>query len=205
MNKHQLLFAFGFFCLVTAGCLGTYVGMTVAEQYGQARAFTEHSVYQNEPVSQKTTQDQEQLGTVDWEKPPKNGSKIAQLNIPDIHVSVPVYMGVSDTELSTGVGLHDMAFPGEKGRIALAGHRETAFAKADQLQTGDRFELKTPKGIFTYQIRESRIVDAEDRSIVVETDHPEAVLYTCWPLQFGAPTEKRLVFFADMVDSQKTE
>ena len=198
--KHQLLFGFGFFCLVAAGGLVFHLGVTMAENYGQAQTFTEKTREPEPNLKQK--EPQHQLETVNWAKKPKKGSKVAQLNIPSISASIPVHMGVSDRELDKGVGLHDTALPGEKGRVALAGHRETAFQKADQLKNGDIFELETEQGTFTYQIKKRRIVDADDRSVVVETDRSEAVIYTCWPLQFGAPTEERLVFYADMIKSK---
>lgn len=200
--RYQLLFVLGFLCLVGAGGLFFYTSLTLAENYGKARAFTEED-QRIETDFKEQYQQEPQPETVDWAKKPEKGSKVAELILPSIDVSVPVYMGVTDTELSRGVGLHNTALPGTSGRIALAGHRETAFQNADQLQIGDIFKLETTKGTFTYRIRESRILDANDRSVVVETDKAEAALYTCWPLEFGATTEERLVFFADMIHSKK--
>lgn len=167
--KHQLLFGFGFLCLVSGVALAFHLMISVAESYGQVQAFEKKSMKLSRTNNIQPTQKQtDKPKTVEWTKKPKQGSKIAKLNIPAIKISVPVYMGVSDKELSKGVGLHG-SLPG-KGRVALAGHRETAFSKADQIKVGDRFELETKKGLFIYKITKHQVVDANDRSIVVDSD-----------------------------------
>ncbi|MHC1720354.1 MAG: sortase [Clostridiaceae bacterium] len=52
-----------------------------------------------------------------------------------------------------------------------SGHRETAFRKPDNLKIGDQLIVQTSAGTFTYEVNGNRIVQADDKTVIVPTDH----------------------------------
>lgn len=136
--------------------------------------------------------------TVNWNKRPKKGDKIGILHIPSIQAKVPMWAGTDASQLSKGVGVHNLGLPGEAELVGLAGHRETAFRRAGELQKGDRIILDTDQGRFTYRVSRTWITDENDRSVIRRTGKPTAVGYTCYP--FDSPdSPQRFVFEAELV------
>lgn len=83
----------------------------------------------------------------------------------------PVAEGVEMSILDTvGIGRYpDTQMPGEKGNVALAGHRQThgqVFWDVDKLKDGDLAYLQTAEGIYTYTFS-SRSIVAPSRSDVI--------------------------------------
>lgn len=137
--------------------------------------------------------------TVTWKKRPRKGQKVGTLRIPSIGVKVPLWAGTDDSQLSKGVGVHDLGLPGEAELVGLAGHRETAFRRAGELQKGDRIILDTDQGRFTYRVTRTWIADENDRSVIRRTGKPQAVGYTCFP--FDSPdSPQRFVFESELVN-----
>jgi len=95
------------------------------------------------------------------------------------------------------------AWPGEKGRVILSGHRTTfkaPFLDTDKLSKGDEIVIETKWGIFTYEVYLQRVVEPTDPAIVVQKDNVrELVLTTCNP-KFSAET--RLITYAKQVKAE---
>lgn len=137
--------------------------------------------------------------TVNWNKRPKKGDKIGTLHIPAIQAKVPMWAGVDAEQLSKGVGVHDLGLPGEAELVGIAGHRETAFRRAGELQKGDRIILETPEGKFEYKVTRTWITDEDDRTVIQRTGKPQAVGYTCFP--FDSPdSSQRFVFESELIE-----
>lgn len=87
---------------------------------------------------------------------PQGGDPVARLQIPAIGVDEIVVHGVSVADLRTGPGHYpDSAGFGEPGNAAVAGHRTTygqPFHDLDQLEPGDRIDVTTVRGRFTYRV-----------------------------------------------------
>ncbi len=70
--------------------------------------------------------------------------------------AVPVLAGTSDDVLAAGVGhFTGSAAPGERGNVALAGHRIThgePFSKMPDLRPGDEVLLETADMVYTYRL-----------------------------------------------------
>lgn len=95
------------------------------------------------------------------------------------------------------------AWPGQKGRVILSGHRTTykaPFLDTDKLDKGDKIIIETKWGTFTYKVYQQRVVEPTDPAIVVQKDNVrELVLTTCNP-KFSAET--RLITFARQVEAE---
>ncbi|WP_436373804.1 class D sortase [Cytobacillus sp. BC1816] len=123
---------------------------------------------------------------------------IGLLSVPKINKDIPIIEGTDNDQLEAGVGHYTgTAFPGQKDQIVLSGHRDTVFRKFDQLKAGDIFTVKLPYGDFSYEIYDTKIVDAADLSIIKSTS-PEEVLTvtTCYPFNFIGDAPERFIFYA---------
>jgi len=131
---------------------------------------------------------------------PQNGENIGVLEIPKVG-TLPIIQGAGYDELERGVGhVAQSALPGEADNVVLAGHRDTVFRRLGEVKVGDTLVVKNDVGNFTYQVKQIRIVDKDDRTVIVSTyPHPRLTLVTCYPLTYVGPAPKRLVLIADLV------
>ncbi|MCS0670412.1 class D sortase [Cytobacillus firmus] len=123
---------------------------------------------------------------------------IGLLSVPKINKDIPIIEGTDNDQLEAGVGHYTgTAFPGQKDQIVLSGHRDTVFRKFDQLKIGDIFTVKLSYGDFSYEIYDTKIVDADDLTIIKSTS-PEEVLTvtTCYPFNYIGDAPERFVFYA---------
>jgi sortase A len=86
--------------------------------------------------------------------------------------------------------------PGEKGNVALAGHRDTVFRPLREIRPGDEIRFKTAARSFKYIVLSVEIVGPGDiRVLEVSTGH-ELTLLTCYPFYFVGPAPYRFVVHA---------
>lgn len=94
--------------------------------------------------------------------PPAEGSPIAIVQIPRIGVDRAVVQGVGLADLRKGPGhFPNTPLPGQRGNAAIAGHRTTyggPFNRLDELETGDKIDVKTPFGDYHYTVTEKFVV-----------------------------------------------
>jgi sortase A len=127
---------------------------------------------------------------------------IAILRIPKIHVEVPVLEGTDDLTLNRGVGhVANTANPGEKGNVAIAGHRDGFFRGLKDIGLGDKIEVNTLQRTQTYIIDRITIVDPTDVSVLRPREHASVTLITCYPFYFIGSAPKRYVVQASIADS----
>ena len=123
---------------------------------------------------------------------------IGLLSVPKINKDIPIIEGTDNDQLEAGVGHYTgTAFPGQKDQIVLSGHRDTVFRNFDQLKIGDIFTMKLSYGDFSYEIYDTKIVDAYDLTIIKSTS-PEEILTvtTCYPFNYIGDAPERFVFYA---------
>ena len=131
---------------------------------------------------------------------PKVGSKLGVLWIPSLGQKFPMIEGTAASELKRGVGhFRGSVMPGGKDNCVLSGHRDTVFAKLGRLKKGNRLVVTTAAGTFTYKIRQIRIVRANNKTVVVHTDHAVLTVTTCYPFHFIGSAPNRYVLVADLV------
>lgn len=134
---------------------------------------------------------------------PAEGDWIGSLMIPALKLQMPIFQGTDAKELSKGVGhFSQSVLPGEKDNCVLSGHRDSVFAKLGKLKIGDQLMVQTAAGMFTYEIKGIRIVDKDDRTVIVPADHAILTLSTCYPFRYIGNAPKRYILTADLVTSQ---
>ncbi|UYM03933.1 class E sortase [Solicola gregarius] len=148
-----------------------------------------------------------------------SGEASAVLRIPRFgdDFEVPIIEGVSDDDLSAGVGHQPgTAGPGERGNFVLAGHRVTRgepFADFPELRAGDRVEIETRTRTYEYRLDmdgdELEVDFSEGWVMESRPDYPAVAdsrrlitLVTCAELFH---TDGRLVAFGHLVDTRPTE
>lgn len=131
------------------------------------------------------------------------GDFIGTLRIPALDQSFPIIHGTSDEHLKEGVGHYAQSvMPGVEDNCVLSGHRDTVFSDLGDLVAGDLLIIEMADRLLTYQINGTRIVDKEDRTVIVPTDHAVLTLTTCYPFVYIGSAPQRYVVTADLVDNE---
>jgi sortase A len=125
------------------------------------------------------------------------GKAMGRIVMPAIGADDVFVQGTASGDLSKGPGHYPATpLPGERGTVAIAGHRTTygaPFRHIDRLRPGDRIELRMPYGRFGYRVERTKIVPPTELSVLDRVDHDRLVLSACHPLYSAA---KRIVVFA---------
>jgi sortase A len=128
----------------------------------------------------------------------KKGQAIGRIKMRTIDREYVFVQGTDLTTLRKGPGHYpDTRFPGERGTVAIAGHRTTygaPFRTVDKLEKGDHITLAMPYGSFTYAVEKVQIVGPNATWITKRVPgRNRLVLSACHPLYSAA---KRIVVFA---------
>ncbi|KLV26357.1 C60A subfamily peptidase [Niallia circulans] len=132
---------------------------------------------------------------------PSIGDAVGLLEIDKIDGELPIVEGTDPDDLEKGVGHYKGSFyPDENGQIVLSGHRDTVFRRAGELEIGDELKIILPYGEFSYQITSTKIVEADDQSIITLDDsQEELILTTCYPFRFVGNAPQRYIIYAKRI------
>lgn len=126
-----------------------------------------------------------------------DGDPVGRLRADAIGLDEVVVHGTDTAALRKGPGHYPgTPLPGARGTVAIAGHRTTygaPFRNVDELDKGDRIELKMPYGRFTYSVERIRIVAPTATWVTDRVTYDRLVLTACHPLYSAA---RRIVVFA---------
>lgn len=130
-------------------------------------------------------------------KKPLPGDAIGRIELPSLDRDHFVIEGTDTKALRKGPGHYpDTPLPGERGTVAIAGHRTTygaPFRTIDKLDNGDRIRLEMPYGRFNYRVQKTRIVEPTQVSVKRPVGYDRLILSACHPLYSAT---KRIVVFA---------
>lgn len=197
------VFLFVFWTLHGTGIYTARQQDRLAEEFDRLPAF-EHVSPEGDPLPPGPPDDYQ----------PAPGAPVFRMHLPTIEDKpMMVVEGVGVDELKLGPGHYPScragfepplctrgyeAYPGEKGRVIISGHRTTygqPFWSLDEMRPGDPIHFETRWGDFTYTVTHKEIVEPDSRAIVVESDEAELVLTTCNPKYSAA---ERLIVFAEL-------
>ncbi|USK39900.1 class D sortase [Cytobacillus firmus] len=133
----------------------------------------------------------------------EQGEAIGILKIPRLKAELPIIEGTDEDELEKGVGHYSTTvFPGQHDQILLSGHRDTVFRSLGELEIGDIFEVSMPYGEFTYEITNSKIVDADDTTVIRSTAPDEILtVSTCYPFSYVGNAPSRYILNAKRIQN----
>lgn len=133
---------------------------------------------------------------------PQIGDLMGELIIPKLGASLPIIHGTDEDELEQGVGHYaDSVLPGQSDNSVLSGHRDTVFRELGKVGKGDEFIVHTADGTFTYRVRQVRIVDEDDRTVIVPKPRATLTVSTCYPFDFVGYAPERYILVADLISS----
>ena len=148
------------------------------------------------PQASAETNHEEEL----YKSYPKKGETFGELIIPKISATLPIVEGTAEEELEKGVGHYDNSvLPGMKNNSVLSGHRDTVFRKLGEVGVGDDLIVRTSAGEFTYRVKKVRIVDADDRTVIVPKPRPTLTVTTCYPFNYIGDAPERYVLVANLI------
>ncbi|MFZ3589777.1 class D sortase [Bacillus sp. DJP31] len=129
------------------------------------------------------------------------GDHIGMLSISALEMKLPIFHGTSKNELKKGVGHYvKSAVPGENRHTVLAGHRDTLFRELEDIHVGDEILVETNRGDFLYTVLKTRIVDKDDRTVLVEKPSETLSLVTCYPFRYVGDAPERFIVSARLVE-----
>jgi len=127
----------------------------------------------------------------------KTDPPIGVLSIPRLKLTVPLFDGSDDETLNRGVGrVVGTAMPGEKGNLAIAGHRDGFFRVLKNIAAGDLIRVESPRGTDTYVVRGTRVVNRTDLRVLAGRQTATLTLITCYPFYFVGHAPRRFVVTA---------
>ncbi|OLO42306.1 class D sortase [Alkalihalophilus pseudofirmus] len=131
---------------------------------------------------------------------PSHGELMGELYIPKLQATLPIYHGTDEDELERGVGhFLGSVLPGEPDNSVLSGHRDTVFRQLGEVGVQDDLIVTTSAGEFTYRINKVRIVDEDDRTVIVPKPRATLTVTTCYPFGFIGAAPERYVLIAHLV------
>ena len=132
-------------------------------------------------------------------KQPRDGIAFA-IRVPKLNYFAAVREGIDAGALYSSPGRYpSTVWPGDQGMVGVAAHN-VYWINFPKLTNGDEVEIETRYGVFRYRVTGSRIVNPDNRSILVaDADGYHLTLTTCWPLWAGAFAKQRYVIFTEQV------
>ncbi|MGD6903305.1 class D sortase [Bacillus infantis] len=133
---------------------------------------------------------------------PAAGEKFGEIAFPKLGIAIPVFEGADEDQLAKGVGhFSESVLPGENNNSVLSGHRDTVFRRLGEVKKGDVMVVKTTAGSFTYRVEKIRIVDADDRTVIVPKPEASLTVTTCYPFGYIGNAPERFVLFGSLIES----
>ena len=127
------------------------------------------------------------------------GGAVGYIEVPVISLSLPIYLGTSETVLQVGAGAMEgssLPIGGESTHAVLTGHRglpsATLFTDLDRLVQGDMFHIHILNETCTYEVDQILIVEpAEMDALEIVEGEDYCTLVTCTP--YGVNSHRMLV------------
>lgn len=129
---------------------------------------------------------------------PGMGETVGILEIPVLDAELPIVEGTDPDDLEKGVGHYlGSAYPEQNDQIVLSGHRDTVFRSLGEVEVGDTFIVHLEYGSYEYEMVDSKIVDADDTTIIKSTaPDEELVITTCYPFSYIGNAPDRYIIYA---------
>lgn len=124
------------------------------------------------------------------------GPAAGRLTIHRLGIDAPLYRGTGTDALDRGLGLIEgTAAPGSDGHTntGIAGHRDGWFRQLGSIEAGDTIDLRTPQGLFRYEVYGTQVVAPDAVHVLERGDDTRLTLVTCYPFHFLGPAPRRFI------------
>ena len=175
--------------LTAAAAMLGYCGFVLADTW----------MYQRQ-ASQLFDQAHLQIGAIPRPGTDSTNGLLGRMEIPRLGVSVIVAEGTAETTLRRAGGhIPGTSFPGQRGNIGIAGHRDTLFRPLRNIRQNDVITLTTLAGEYRYRVMSTEIVSPSDVTVLESDGHEVLTLVTCYPFYFVGPAPDRFIVRAARV------
>jgi sortase A len=132
----------------------------------------------------------------------KTDTPPAVLQIPKLHLEIPVFDGTDEVTLNRGAGrIIGTARLGELGNTGIAGHRDGFFRGLKDIGPGDALDLMLPDRTDHYIVTKIVITNPEDVSVLAPSSTASLTLVTCYPFYFVGSAPQRYIVQASVIES----
>jgi sortase A len=129
---------------------------------------------------------------------PRAGQTLGLLEVPRLGLSSIVVEGDDPASLLVAAGhLPETPLPWQAGNSVLAAHRDTDFRPLEGIRQGDVVRFHTAEGAIEYVVRETRIVEPTEVSVLRPTEQSMLTLITCYPFTFIGSAPHRFIVRAE--------
>ena len=125
---------------------------------------------------------------------------LGRMDIPRLGLSVVVAEGIGEATLMRAGGhIPGTSFPGKRGNVGIAGHRDTLFRPLRNIRQNDVIALTTLAGQYRYRVTSTKIVSPANVTVLQSDGHEILTLVTCYPFYFVGPAPDRFIVRAQRV------
>ncbi|XCP83523.1 class C sortase [Roseburia hominis] len=173
-------------------------GMT-EELYLEMKRYNENLVAFGQSIADAWSYEQAPVGITSLES---DESVIGYIEIPDMEVRLPLFLGASDANLAKGAAVlsgTSMPIGGKNTNCVIAGHRgwrgSACFLYIENAKIGSEVYITNPWETLTYKVTDREVVDPWDSdSIMIREGKDMVTLITCHPYTLGNSPYRYLVF-----------
>jgi sortase A len=122
------------------------------------------------------------------------GSPLGRIEISAVGMTTMILEGAEEGTLRRAVGhIRGTPLPGQRGNVALAGHRDTFFRGLRDIRVNDEITLTTLSGSYHYRVDSTKVVKPEETETLKDDGHDTLTLVTCYPFNFVGSAPKRFI------------
>lgn len=130
------------------------------------------------------------------------GSPLGRIEISQIGLKVMILEGTSEGTLQRAIGhIQSTSLPGQRGNVALAGHRDTFFRGLHKIRIGDEITLTTLNGSYRYRVESTKVVEPEETEVLAADADDILTLVTCYPFNFVGSAPQRFIVRARRISA----
>jgi len=129
----------------------------------------------------------------------KTDPPLGVLSIPRLRLTVPIFEGADDATLDRGLGrVPGSVMLGEKGNLAIAGHRDGFFGVLKDIKRGGVIRIESSQSKDTYVVQAIKVVDRKDMRVLSQRKTATVTLITCYPFYFIGHAPRRYIVTASL-------
>ncbi len=130
------------------------------------------------------------------------GSPLGRIEISSIDLTAMIMEGIDGRTLRHAVGhIPGSPLPGQRGNVALAGHRDKFFRDLRNIHKDDEITLTTLHGTYSYRVDSTQVVEPQDVKVLAATANDFLTLVTCYPFYFVGPAPRRFIVRAHKISN----
>jgi sortase A len=128
---------------------------------------------------------------------------LGRIEISAIGLAAMIVEGTDARTLRHAVGhIPGTPLPGQRGNVAITGHRDTFFRPLRNIRKDDEIRLTTLSGSYRYEVDSIKVVEPENMKVLGDSEDSILTLVTCYPFYFVGPAPKRFIVRAHKIPGQ---